>query len=68
MANESYLMVPGKWLDVCGHGSEDRVFPVIRVERGYLCGNPATFVIVNRDGTAWVVHKEWRNARFVDAN
>jgi hypothetical protein len=63
--NQEFLRVPGKWLAACGHGSDDRVFPVISVERGMLQGRPITFAKVDRDGWPWVVHVEVRGAQFV---
>lgn len=67
MSTETHLLVPGAWLAACGLGTEDRVFPVLCVERGFIGRHPATFVTVERDGYPWTVHMEWRNARFVPA-
>lgn len=61
----SYLKVPGEWLKACGHGSQDRVFRVLRVDRGSLFGRQVTFATVDRDGKPWVIHVEVRGAEFV---
>lgn len=69
MPNESYLKVPGKWLEACGLGSEDRIFPVVQIDRSvFPNGRPATFVTVYRGTRDWVIHKEWRKAEFVPAD
>lgn len=68
MDNRKFLKVPGEWLELCGFGSKDRVFRVLDVIEGvFPNGTPATFVTVDRDGTRWIVHAEWRNAEFVDS-
>lgn len=65
MQTGKYLKVPGKWLNSCGLGEKDRIFPVLDVT-AYRNGT-IHMVTVNRDGWSWVVHKEWRNAEFVDS-
>ena len=57
-----FLRVPGKWLDACGHGINDRVFPVISV---LSHSDWLTFATVNHEGRTWVVHVPCRNATFV---
>jgi hypothetical protein len=65
MSEKTYLRVPGQWLEACGHGTEDRVFPIIKIDQGIYGGRTLTFVTVNRDGAPWVVHKETRKAEYV---
>lgn len=62
----TYLKVPGSWLEACGQGREDRIFPVTNVERGIIGNRPLTFATVNRDGSPWVVHVEQRDAQLVE--